>query len=189
MGRQNHMAYNFSELKKGLGEVEVWLSKEYAAIRTGRATPSILDHVLVSSYGSMMPINQVASITSEGPRGLRVVPWDTTVNKAIEKAIVDADLGLSVSMDEKGVRVLFPELTAERRQSLIKLAKQKLEDARVSLRKVRDQVWNDIQEKENAGTITEDEKFRLKTEMQKTVDETNKKLQAFEERKEQEMMS
>jgi ribosome recycling factor len=183
------MAYNFSEFKKGLGEVEAWLAKEYAAIRTGRATPSILDHVKVNSYDSMMPINQVASITTEGPRSLRVVPWDTTVNKAIEKAINESDLGLSVAVDEKGVRVTFPELTAERRESLVKLAKQKLEDARISLRKERESVWNDIQEKEKAGIITEDEKFRLKNEMQKLADETNDKLVVLTERKEQEMMN
>lgn len=182
------MSYNFSEFKKSLNEAEAWLVKEYSAIRTGRATPSILDHVLVSSYGSMMPINQVAGITSEGPRSLRIVPWDVTLNKAIEKAIVDADLGLSVSMDEKGVRVMFPELTSERRQSLIKLSKQKLEDARISLRKVRDQVWNDIQDQQKNGVITEDDKFRLKTEMQKMIDETGDKLQKLADRKEQEMV-
>ncbi len=183
------MAYNFSEFKKGLAEVENWLAREYSAIRTGRATPSILDHVMVNNYETMMPINQVASITTEGPRSLRVVPWDAGVNKAIEKAINDSDLGLSVAVDEKGVRVTFPELTSERRQSLVKLAKQKLEDARVSLRKERDQVWNDIQEQEKTGTLTEDEKFRLKNEMQKLADETGKKLQALADRKEQEMMN
>jgi ribosome recycling factor len=92
-------------------------------------------------------------------------------------------------MDEKGVRVTFPELTAERRQSLVKLTKQKLEDARVSIRKERDIVWNDIQEKEKAGSLTEDEKFRLKNDMQKLADETSKKLQTLAERKEQELLN
>ncbi len=183
------MAYNFSELKKRVKDVEGWLTKEYTGIRTGRATPSILDNVKVESYGSMMPISQVASVTSEGPKSLRVVPWDTAMNKVIEKAIVEANLGLSVSMDEKGVRVTFPDLTAERRQSLVKLAKQKLEDARISLRKERDMTWDDIQKKEEANAITEDEKFRLKNEMQKIVDETGKKLQEMAEKKEQEMNS
>lgn len=183
------MAYNFSEFKNGLKEVESWLAKEYAAIRTGRATPSILDHVMVESYGSKMPINQVASIATEGPRSLRVAAWDTGVNKSIEKAIMESNLGLSVAVDEKGVRVTFPELTSERRQSLVKLAKQKLEDARISLRKERDNVWNDIQEKEKADAINEDEKFRLKNEMQKLVDEAGKKLQDLADRKEQEVMN
>ncbi len=181
------MAYNFSDLKKKVKDVEVWLGKEYAGIRTGRATPSILDNVKVESYGEMMPISQLASITTEGAKSLRVVPWDLSVNKAIEKAIIESNLGLSVALDDKGVRVMFPDLTADRRQSLIKLSTQKLEDARISLRKERDTVWNDIQKKEEEGTVTEDEKFRLKTEMQKIVDETGKKLQEMADKKEQEM--
>lgn len=183
------MAYNFSEFKKALGDVEAWLAKEYSAIRTGRATPSILDHVKVSSYDNLMPISQLASIATEGPRSLRIVPWDLSVNKAIEKAINESDLGLGVAVDDKGVRVTFPELTAERRQQMVKLSKQKLEDARISLRKARDEVWNDIQQKEKDGELTEDDKFRLKTEMQKLVDDAGGKLEALAERKEQEMMS
>lgn len=181
------MAYNFSDLKKRVKNVEDWLTKEYGGIRTGRATPSILDNVKIMSYDNMMPISQVASITTEGPKSLRVVPWDTSVNKAIEKAIVESNLGLSVVMDEKGVRVMFPDLTVERRQSLVKLAKQKLEDARISLRKERDMTWDDIQKREEDGAVTEDEKFRLKNEMQKIVDETSKKLQDMADKKEQEM--
>ncbi len=181
------MAYNFSDLKKRAKNVEDWLIKEYSGIRTGRATPSILDNVKIMSYDSLMPISQVASITTEGPKSLRVVPWDTSVNKAIEKAIIESNLGLSVAMDEKGVRVMFPDLTVERRQSLVKLAKQKLEDARISLRKERDLTWDDIQKKEEDGSVTEDEKFRLKTEMQKIVDETGKRLQDMADKKEQEM--
>lgn len=183
------MAYNFNEFKNNLRGVEDWLVKEYTAIRTGRATPSILDHVLVDSYGSKMPVNQVASIATEGPRSLRIVAWDTGVNKAIEKAIVESNLGLSVSMDEKGVRVNFPELTSERRQALVKVLKQKLEDARISLRKERDRVWDDIQKKEKDGTVNEDEKFRLKNDMQKLVDECGKKLQDFFDRKEQDILN
>lgn len=183
------MAYNFADYKKKLGEVESWLSKEYASIRTGRATPSILDHVMVESYGSKMPINQLASVTTEGARSLRIVPWDMAVNKSIEKAIADSNLGLSVAVDEKGVRVNFPELTSDRRQSLVKLAKQKLEDARITLRKERDTAWNAIQAKEEEGGMGEDEKFRLKAEMQKIADECSKKLQTLAEKKEQEVLN
>lgn len=183
------MAYNFSPFKEKLKEVENWLTKEFSQIRTSRATPSILDGVLVDSYGSKMPINQVASITTEGPRMIRITPWDTSLAKAIEKAIAVSNLGLAVTLDEKGVRVTFPELTSDRRQSLVKVAKQKLEDARVSLRKERDKLWDDIQAKEKEGGMGEDEKFRLKNEMQKMVDETGKKLTEMAERKEQEITS
>jgi len=107
--------------------------------------------------------------------------------KNIEQAIQQSDLGLSVSIDDKGLRVKFPELTSERRAGLVKVAKQKLEDARVSLRSERERVWDDIQKKEKEGGMSEDEKFRLKEQMQKIVDETNKKLEEMTEKKEQEI--
>lgn len=183
------MAYNFSPFKQKTKDTIEWLKKECMTIRTSRATPTILDGISVESYGSMMAISQVASITSEGARTLRVVPWDMSVAKHIEKAIADSNLGLSVALDDKGVRVSFPELTTERRTALVKLLKSKLEDARVTLRKERDIAWDDIQKAEKAGGMGEDEKFRLKAEMQKIVDETNKELDAVSTRKEAEIMS
>lgn len=182
------MAYNFAPFKDKVKQVSAWLTKEFAAVRTGRATPTLLDSVSVESYGAKMPINQAASITTEGPRSLRIVPWDASLSKAIEKAIAESNLGLSVALDEKGVRVTFPELTSERRQSLLKVSKQKLEEARVSLRKERDATWNDIQKKEKEGGMGEDEKFRLKNEMQKIVDDANKELDTIAARKEEEIM-
>lgn len=183
------MAYNFSSLKQSIKEVEEWLKKEHSGIRTGRATPAILDGVMVESYGSKMPVNQIGNITSEGARSLRITPWEISQAKAIEKAILVSDLGLSVSVDDKGVRVTFPELTTERRNSLIKIVKQKLEDARVSLRGERDKAWEDIQTKEKEGGMGEDEKFRLKNEMQKLIDEGNKNLDEITSRKEKEILS
>src|SRR3989344_4543539 len=141
------MAYNFAGFKEKTKQVSTWLSKEFASIRTSRATPTVLDSISIESYGAMLPINQAASVTTEGPRSLRIVPWDTSLTKAIEKAIVESRLGLSVALDEKGARVTFPELTSERRQSLLKISKQKLEEARVSLRKERDKAWDEIQAK------------------------------------------
>lgn len=183
------MQYNFAPLKDKTNQVVEWLTKELSTIRTNRATPSILDSVMVEAYGAPMPINQTASVTAEGPRSLRITPWDTSLAKGIEKAINTSNLGLSCAVDDKGVRVTFPELTAERRTMLVKLAKEKLEDARVSLRKERDACWNDIQAKEKGGGMSEDEKFRFKNEMQKIIDETGKKLEQAVERKEQEIMS
>ena len=168
--------------------MSAWLTKEFASIRTSRATPTVLDSISIESYGAMLPINQAASVTTEGPRSLRIVPWDTSLTKAIEKAIVESRLGLSVALDEKGVRVTFPELTSERRQSLLKISKQKLEEARVSLRKERDKAWDEIQAKEKEGGMGEDEKFRLKAEMQKITDEVGKELDKIAARKEEEIM-
>lgn len=183
------MAYSFSELKKEVDKTKEWLKNEYTSIRTSRATPAILDPVFVEAYGSKMPINQLATITTEDAKTIRISPWDTGQIKEIEKAITDSNLGLSVNSDEKGLRVSFPDLTSERREQLSKLAKQKLEDARISLRSARDEVWDDIQEKEREGDLTEDDKFRLKEEMQKIVDGANQDLDEQHNKKEAEISS
>jgi ribosome recycling factor len=181
------MAYNFSKFNQKGKEVEEWLSKELGNIRTSRATPTILDGVLVESYGTKMAINQVGAIASQDARTLFITPWDTGSIKEIEKAIVAANLGLSVSAVDTGVRVSFPELTADRRASLMKLAKEKTEDARVSVRKLRDEIQKEIEAAEKAGGMGEDEKFRLKADLQKMVDGLNKKLSDSLERKEKEI--
>ncbi len=178
------MNYNFSPFKQGVKEVEEWLKKEFSQIRTGRASPAILDSVMVESYGSRMPINQVGNITLEGARSMKVVPWDMSQAKAIEKAILVSNLGLSVSVDDTGVRISFPELTTERREALIKVAKQKLEDARVSLRTEREKVLKDIDAQEKAGTINKDDKFRFKNELQKMIDEIHVKFEELTVKKE-----
>ncbi|MCI5108307.1 MAG: ribosome recycling factor [Candidatus Pacebacteria bacterium] len=174
---------DFSKFKSDLKAIEDWLSKEYSSLRTGKATPSILDGVIVDSYGSKMKVNQVAGVSIEDPKTLRVAPWDKTQIKDIEKAILDADLGLSVNTDEAGLRVIFPDLTSERRDALIKVSKTKLEEARVSLRKERDDTKHSIDEESS----NEDEAFRMKEEMQKIVDEENKKLEEMAEAKEKEI--
>ena len=135
-----------------------------------------------------MPISHVATIATEDPRTLKIVPWDKTQVKDIEKAIMAANLGLSVSVDDTGIRVSFPQLTTERRIGLIKILKEKLEEARVSVRGEREKVWNDIQEKERAGKMPEDEKFKGKEELQKIVDDAHKKLEAIFEKKEKEVL-
>lgn len=183
------MAYSFSKWNQEASAIEAWLAKELQSIRTSRATPAILDTVMVESYGAMMPVRQVANISSEDARTLRIAPYDETQVKQIEKAIVASNLGLSVAVDDRGLRVSFPELTAERRTGLIKVAKQKLEDARISVRKLRDETWKDIEKKEKEGGMGEDEKFKLKAELQKMVDTLNKKLQEAAERKEKEITS
>lgn len=179
--------YDFSELKKQLEEPQEWLRKEYQGLRTGRATPTLLDSIQVESYGSRMPINQVANIGVEDARTLRVSPWDTSNIKEIEKAITAADLGVGLSTDSAGVRVSFPELTADRREGLIKMAKSRLEDARQSVRGVREEAWSAIQAQEKEGEISEDEKFRAKDELQKYVDSANAALESLCAKKEEEI--
>jgi ribosome recycling factor len=181
--------YNFSPFKQKNKDVEEWLKKELSNVRTGRANVAILDGVQVESYGSMVPLSQVGNLATEDPKTIRISPWDMTQIKAIEKGILLADLGVSVTVDDKGLRVIFPELTGERRLSLVKHAKQKLEDAKVSLRMHRDDVMKDLQAKEKAGGIGKDDIFRFKTELQKIVDETNKKLEEQFAKKEKEITS
>ncbi len=181
------MAYNFSQFKQGGEEAVEWLRKEYLGIRSGQANPGILDSVRVEMYGSQMPINQVASVLGESARSLRITPWDKAALKALDTAIREANLGVSVSVDDQGLRVSFPELTDDRRQALLKIAKQKLEEARVRVRGEREKVHTDADKQEKAGTLSKDEVFRVKQDLQKLVDETNKKLEDLFSKKETEI--
>jgi len=177
------MAYNFQPFKFASEATLSWLQKEYASLRTGRATSTILDSVQVDVYGSKMSINQVASVLGEGARSLRITPWDKTVTKSIDSAIRESNLGLSVSVDDLGLRVSFPELTAESRTTLLKVAKQKLEEARIRLRSERQKVLSDL----DKGEMPEDEQTRTKNELQKLVDETNRKFDELTIKKEKEI--
>ncbi|MDO8518431.1 MAG: ribosome recycling factor [bacterium] len=181
------MAYDFKPFDKKIAEVVERLGRELSGVRTGRAAPAILDGIMVESYGTRMPLNQVANISIEDARTLRVAPWDMGNAKEVEKAITTANLGLSVGLDERGVRVFFPELTSERRVSLVKLAKERIEETRAALRVVRDEVWSHIQKLEREGTMPEDDKFRAKDEMQKKVDTANTLFDDALARKEKEM--
>lgn len=176
-----------SNVKDKLKEVTDWLSKEYSGIRTGQASPMLLDSVRVESYGSFMPINQVGSVNVEDARTLRISVWDKSAVAAIEKAIREADLGISTVSDSDGVRVIFPELTSERRVQLMKLAKAKLEDARISVRAVRDEAMKVIDKQQKDAEISEDEKFTLKEKIQAGVDATNKALEVLFIQKEAEL--
>jgi len=182
------MAYDFSHAKELLKETSDWFAHELLSIRTGRASPSILDGVRVESYGSQTPLQHVGSVSVSDPRSLLITPWDKSQIKAIEAALQAANLGLGISSDSSGIRVTFPVLTSETRTTLMKLAKQRMEDARIRVRQAREKVWDDIQAKESAGEIPEDEKFRAKEALQKLVDEANEALASMIERKEKEIL-
>lgn len=183
------MAYDFKPFETRIKEITDRLVKELSGIRTGRAAMAILDDVKVESYGAMMPINQVANISVEDARVLRVAPYDMSQVKEIEKAITDSNLGISTGSDDKGVRIFFPELTGDRRVQLLKLAKEKVEEFRTELRRAREEVWSDIQEQQKEGLMSEDDKFRGKDEMQKRVDAANAAFESALERKEKEISS
>lgn len=182
------MTYDFSEFKKKAGDLAEHLSKDLSAIHTGRASATILDGITVESYGSYLAIQHMASVSSEDARTLRIVPYDKTNGKAIEKAINDANLGISVSTDDTGLRIFFPPLTTERRTAFTKIVKDKVESARVTLKGVREQAKNDIISAERDGDMSEDEKTRSLEDLQKFVDEANGNLEAIGEKKEREVM-
>ncbi len=181
------MSYDFSTFKKRGEEIKDWLTKELSGVRTGKASPVILDNIKVEVYGSKMPINQLATVMVDGPRSLVVTPWDASVVKNIEKALHNSDLGLSINVGDSSIRINFPELTSERRQSLVKVTKQKTEEAKVSLRNEREKVWDSIQEDYRNGDITEDEKFRFKEELQGHLDGYVKEVEELGLKKEKEV--
>lgn len=181
------MAYNFKTFDTRAEEISAWIAREFSGIRTGRATPTLLDLILVESYGARVPINQVGSVNVEDPRTLRINVWDQSSVKAVEKAIAEADFGVSVSIDGSGLRVIFPELTSERRTQLLKIAKGKLEEARVSIRAGRDATIKEIDTLFKEAEMSEDEKFAAKEELQKRVDQKNTELERVYELKEKEI--
>jgi len=178
------MAYNTTELKDALVKVSEWLRREYSSLHTGQATPSVLDGVTVNSYGTRQPIKNVASISIEDPKTLRVVPWDKSQLKEVENSIITSDIGLSVATDDAGLRVIFPHLTGETREKLVKVLKGRLEDARVSVRKERESAMKDIDAKEGEGGMSEDDIKLAKSEVQRMVDEANQSLEEIFSKKE-----
>lgn len=174
------MSYNFSPLKEALSEIHEWLSKEYTQISTGRANPALLDTVMVESYGSKQPIKNVASINIEDARTLRITPWDKGQIKDIERALRESGLPFSVAVDAEGVRANIPQLTSENKQSLTKLVREKLEQARVRVRAERQKVEKEIEN----GDFSKDEVFGFKKTMQELIDDANKTLEEHTEKKE-----
>ncbi|MFT7557786.1 MAG: ribosome recycling factor [Planctomycetota bacterium] len=183
------MSYDFKQTKQELAEISVWLEKEFSQISTGRATPALLDSVMVSHFGAMQPIKSLSSIHIEDPRTLRIAPWDSGSIKSIENAIIDSGLPVSVSSDDKGVRVNIPQQTEEGKLKLLKLLKAKLEDARVSVRARRQETEKAIEALEKDGDFSEDDKFRYKDELQKLVDATNRSLEEMYKNKESKIMT
>lgn len=182
------MAYDFREFKQAGTSALEWLKKEYASIHTGRAMPTILDGIKVRAYDSSMSVNQLATVSIEDPKTLRVTPWDKEVTKPIDQAVRESNLGLSVALDATGLRISFPELTSERRFLLTKLVKEKLEEARIRVRSEREKTLENLERKGEDGSISEDDKFRLRNDLQKLVEEANRNLEELASKKEKEIL-
>ena len=163
------------------------LASEFATVRAGRANAAVLDHIQVEYYGSPTPIQQVASISSPDPRSLMIQPWDSTVLKAIEKAILTSDLGINPTNDGKCIRLLFPQLTEERRKDLAKQVKKYGEEAKVAIRNIRRDAMDSFKKKQKASELTEDDLKGLEKDMQKLTDEYTKKVDEMTAKKEKEL--
>lgn len=162
---------------------------EMMKLRTGRAHPGLVEGLTVDYYGTLTPIKQLASVSVPEPRQILISPWDKGALAKIEGAIRESDLGFNPLNDGVGIRVTLPSLTEERRRELVKVLNAKAEEAKISIRASREEVWKDIQEQEKEGAIGEDDKFRGKDELQKKVDEYNNRLEALREKKEEEIMT
>ncbi len=179
------MNHDFTNTKEAFSNAEAYLKKEYLQISTGRANPALLDSLSINSYGSQQHIKNVASITIEDARTMKITPWDKNHIQLIEKSLYDSKLPFSISIDDSGVRVNIPQLTEENKKSLVRLLKDKLEDARIKVRNIRQDIIKEIDNKE----YTEDENKRFKGDLQKLVDISNKNLEELFNKKEIDVMS
>jgi ribosome recycling factor len=164
------------------------LRQEFAGLRTGRASTSLLEPVVVSAYGSDMPLNQVGTIGAPEPRLLTVQVWDRSLVGAVDKAIRAAGLGLNPIVDGQVLRIPLPELTQQRRQELSKVAHKYAEQARVAVRNVRRDGMDQLKRREKDGEIGQDEHRKLHDEVQKMTDETIKKLDEMLAAKDKDIM-
>ena len=165
-----------------------FLESDYAAIRAGRANPHVLDKLRVDYYGTPTPIQQVGNITVPEARIIQIAPWEKSLIKAIEKAIMTSDIGINPSNDGSVIRLVFPELTEERRKDLAKDVKKKAEDARVAVRNIR-RDGNDAFKKLAKTDISEDEIKQLEEQLQKLTDKFIKEIDGLMESKSKEIMT
>jgi ribosome recycling factor len=164
------------------------LRKELLAVRTSRATPALLDKVMVNYYGTPTPVNQLATISVPEPRLLLVQPWDKSVLGEIERAIMKSDLGLTPMNDGTVIRLVLPQLTQERRQELVKVVRKKAEEGRVAVRNIRREINENLKARQKEGGFSEDELKRLQGEVQKLTDKYIKEIDDLLAAKEKEIM-
>ena len=179
---------DIKDLKRRMdGAIEA-LSREFGGLRTGRASPSLLDNIIVAAYGGEMPLNQVASVSVPEPRMISVSVWDNSLVKATEKAIRESDLGLNPMTEGNVMRIPIPELNEERRRDLSKVAGKYAEQARIAVRNVRRDGMEAIKKSEKDGDISEDESRRVHDQIQKLTDEHIELIDAALSDKEAEIM-
>ena len=177
-----------SRYKDRMDKSVVALKEEFASLRTGRASASLLDQVMVEAYGSTTPLNAVASISVPEPRQINVNVWDRGVVVSVEKAIRNSGLGLNPVVEGQNLRIPIPPLTEERRKDLVKIAGKYAEQQKVAVRNIRRDANDDLKKAEKASVISEDELKKMETEVQKMTDEAIKRVDEALKTKEQEIM-
>ncbi|NHM27416.1 ribosome recycling factor [Desulfofundulus sp. TPOSR] len=177
-----------AEAESNMKKTVELVKKEFASLRAGRATPALLDKVLVSYYGTPTPINQLATISVPEPRLLVIQPWDKTILPEIERAILKSDLGITPTSDGTVIRLAIPQLTQERRAELVKVVKKKAEEGRVAIRNIRRELNDKVKQQQKNGEISEDELRRTQDEIQKLTDKYIKEIDQLVSAKEQEIM-
>src|ERR671914_2107681 len=181
-------AFSLDELKTRMHKSVVALKDELAGLRTGRASPHLLEPVQVEAYGSHMPLNQLATVSVPEPRLISVQVWDKSMVKAVEKAIIDSNLGLSPATEGQVLRLRIPELNEERRKELVKVAHKYAEAAKVAVRHVRRDGLDIVKKLEKNHEISEDDQERLANEVQKATDGTIAEIDQLLAAKEKEIL-
>ena len=171
----------FSQLKE-------WFRAETSSLRTGRASPALVENLEVEYYGARTPLQHIASLSAPDAKTLVIQPWDKGALEAVGKAIERSSLNIAPIADGETIRLVLPPLTEERRRDILKVLHTKAEEARVRSRRVRDEAWKDIQTLEKEKKISEDGRYRAKEELQKRIDAFNKELEDLQKKKEKEIL-
>ena len=183
------MSVDFSEYSKRMDKSLVHLAEEFDAVRAGRANPKVLDRITVEYYGSETQLNGVATISSPDARTLVIQPWDTTLLKEIQKAILSSELGINPQNDGKVIRLIFPQLTEERRKELTKQVKKYAEEAKVAMRNIRRDGMDYVKKLKKNSEITEDDQKKAEKDLQDMLDKFTKKVDEALAAKEKELMA
>lgn len=178
-----------NQKKKDFDAAFEFAKNEAGAIRTGRANPALVEDLPVEYMGSRMRVKELASITTPEPRVIMIQPWDSSAVPLIEKSIRESTLGLNPANDGHAIRLTIPSLTEERRKEFIKILHQKMEEAKIRARNVREDVLKKVQAEVKAKTAREDDTRLAKEELQKIIDDLNKKIDELVKKKEQELMT
>ncbi|MDP3710167.1 MAG: ribosome recycling factor, partial [bacterium] len=177
------------DFKQKLEKILEHLKIEVVSLRTGRATPALVENLEVDYYGSKTPLKSLAAISSPEARQLVIQPWDKGALQAIEKAIQTSPLGINPIADKDTIRLSIPPLNEERRKELVKTLGKFMEEARIKVRRDREDFFRSVERQEKSKEISEDQKFRQRNEAQKAVDEINKKIEDLAKNKEKEIMT